>query len=359
MSPLPRLPLFLSLGLLAGLCTQLCTQRAMAQAAPPGGLPNAILNATATTPAIDQAIQGFVAAHVGVLTSTTATPAQQSASRKILNSQLRVGVNALAPPINRSYADALNQQALQVFKTADVRAKLNVAIVVAAVAEQAGNTSLEGAVMALLKKEGKDEAAIRIWGMKAAKGVLPPLIQIGRHGALMDQVTAVAKANIADGGMVQDAYQAMTGDPAAAGVVLKPLMDLLGARMALYAQKFPEEAIVDMMPFSYLMDGKVFAAFTPQQQTQVMEACAILMAHAANESKTRPGTQLTEILTLGTAYVYVTASNAGLTELTAKAKVANQNVKNAGQANMGPVVGPFLDDIKKVPQYSKISVPPV
>lgn len=201
----------------------------------------------------------------------------------------------MSPAYASAYCQKLNASLLPIFKNANsFHVKLNIAIIAARVANDAHDPSLEPLVQAILdeKHEG-----LRLWGTRAAAGIMPGLMRVAGHKALLDKVLRVANqpanadAPFVSGKIIGAAFDCLTPDnvnAAILGIVLKPLMNMAQKRVNEYVTDLPREPSIDQKPFVFLTQAGVYGGLTPAQRLQVMQMMQDLIVHSAVRSAQFP-----------------------------------------------------------------------
>jgi hypothetical protein len=209
-----------------------------------GAIPPAIKNATIIDAGGETQIKTFVAAQLGQFrqANTDAVPK----AREALVAEAKGGSAAYLA----KYGEILNAEILNVLGTVkDMKARLNAAIVIARVAEIANNTKLERSVLALLDKAQPE--ALKLWGMRAARPLLPELIKVNGEKPLIEAVMGTVKQFPDNGPLAEDAYDALNPRNAAAKAiptVVDALLDLTAWRIDIYKNGLPGQGGKTLLP---------------------------------------------------------------------------------------------------------------
>ena len=229
------------------------------------GLPTTVV--TSLNPPADT-INQYIAQAMIELKSPDA--AKQQAGRDALVNFVAPAPNPPepSPSFKLAYSQALNAQLASVASSQDLRTRLNAAIAAAKVAEKNDNEKLVPTITALLNDKSE---AVALWGMKAAKFVIPR----GADGArLIGQVVDAAKRYPSS---TTVAYQALVSGPAPTPALIDALHNLMKSRIDLYQKDIPADPVAEYLAMLQLVDTKWWGAQNPAQQQKTIE----LMTHLA------------------------------------------------------------------------------
>jgi len=222
---------------------------------PVGGLSSAVKNATIIDAAADAQIKSFITEQLGKFREVNTDGVNKN--RETLISEAKGGSAAFLA----KYAEVLNADILGILKDVkDAKARLNAAIIVARVADIANNTKLEKSVLVLLDKNQPE--AMRIWGMRAARPVLPELVKVNGEKPMIEAIIATVKQFPANGPMTEDAYDALTPRNAqakAVPIIVDSLLDLTAWRIEIYKNGLPGEGAKTLLPDLPEADSTPFA----------------------------------------------------------------------------------------------------
>lgn len=251
------------------------------QASMPSGARSAA-DATSFKPAIDQ----FVKQQVDRLNDTK-TPGNIHQARVLIEAQ--IGGNP-TPSFLQVYAASINTNIQPLANAKDLVTRLNAAIIVAHVAERAKNAELAPAAAKFMNDP---HDAVALWGVKAAKQIIPVILNAG--GVAQDPLTPnllnVVKKNWFSGAIAYEAYDALrlnTADPPGPGVPVPPgqfppaapaaiksaanaMLGLLAFRAEMYGKGVPPTPSAETVSFNFLGQRKVWQQLTPAQQVQLMQ----------------------------------------------------------------------------------------
>jgi hypothetical protein len=349
-------------GLVVGLiCLPFLQRRGLAQA---GG--------AARPPAFDPSsatsIQKFIDGQVGVMTSKGASAAAQESARDAIADTPRPtagagGGDPTPVPYAALYATALNSAVVGVLKDSaiDVRAKLNLAIAVARVAEHTQSANLAPAVQALMSDK---HPALQLWGLKSVRPILPGLLATGAAGPIIGQVQGVAKQHPKDTAIAQECYEALSAP--ARGMTQAALKPVVGAMLALAQgrasqygpDQSPEDPAVDVTAINYLMSPHTWPVLAAQDQQAAMQLIVDLITNAARRSKADRAhyDQYKEVVLRGADGVWVVANLIKDADLTSIAGSARQ-ILGGQNPDLEVAIQRLVPAIKAVPQFNNIKVP--
>jgi hypothetical protein len=205
-----------------------------------------------------------------------ADSAKRSSARDTLTGEVN------APNINPEfldiYAQELNTQLKPLVDPGqqDVKIRLNAAIVVAKVAEKAGNARLAEITEILLND--KSDAVVN-WGLKAARYVLPQVLASG--GPQSKGLIKAIRARAGDPVLLPLVYEALSIDfqnnrnaPQFAKMVAGAAPEVTGGlreRVDLMTKQAPPDPTVDAAGMNFLAATHVWANESPQQQLDTVQ----------------------------------------------------------------------------------------
>jgi hypothetical protein len=249
-----------------------------------GGLPTTVKNATTIDAAAEGQIKTFIGNQLGKFreVNTDAVPK----GREAIIAEAKGGSAAFLA----KYAEVVNVEIIDILKNVkDMRARLNAAIVVARVAELANNTKLEKAVLALLEKNQPE--ALKLWGMRAARPLLPELVKVNGEKPLIEAVLNTVKQFPENGPLAEDAYDALNPRNATAKAVptiVESLLDLTAFRIEIYKNGIagqggktllPDLPDADSTPFNNIFNQGVWTNLDKAKKQDVRSmqlACELL-----------------------------------------------------------------------------------
>ncbi|HEV8603849.1 MAG TPA: hypothetical protein VGQ99_00700 [Tepidisphaeraceae bacterium] len=332
-----------------------------------GAIPAAVKSASVMDAGGETQIKAFIGEQVGKFRELNTEGIPKS--REVLVAEAKGG----SPAYLAKYAEVLNGEILNVLKDVkDMRGRLNAAIVVARVAEIANNTKLEKSVLALLDK-GQPEA-LKLWGMRAARSVLPELVKVNGEKPLIEAVIATAKQFPTNGPLAQDAYDALNprNVPAkSVPAIVDPLLDLLVWRLEIYKNGVPgsktlvpDDPLADATPIANVLHPDAWKNLdrTKKQDVRVMQlACEMFVLSATrgdDGAYQKYREQLKDSIVKMSASLYVTASVMNEEKLKDAAGVVNKGA--SGQAvNLVSLVMPLCEQISHVKGFEEVKPPQI
>jgi hypothetical protein len=269
---------------------------ARAQAPSLGNVPNDIKNATDISPHKAQ-IQTFLINATNQLKSENAV--DQTKARQAIENEAKVPGQEFAPP---AYLDAYTQildGLLQKLATdPSARVRLNAGIAAANVAQVApASDHLKNTALVLVND--KNDAVV-LWGVKAAKSIIPAQLSGPRPDLkLVDAVVQAVQNHpkgVVAGGIVTEAYDALTLNiinkptefakfPAAAKLKLIPsVLKLMQARIQQYRRGVPPFPQAEAVGARFLTDPNVWP-LSPKDQPAVMQTLSDIIALAGKQAQ--------------------------------------------------------------------------
>src|SRR4051812_5063728 len=333
-----------------------------------GGLSTAIKNSPIIDAAGEAQIKAFVGEQVGKFreASTDGVPK----AREALIAEARGGSAAFYV----KYGEMLNAEMLSVLKDVkDIRVRLNAAIVIARVAEIATNTKLEKAVLALLDK-GQPEA-LKLWGMRAARPLLPELIKVNGEKPLIDAIIATVKQFPENGPLAEDAYDALNprnAAPKSVPTIVDPLLDLTAWRIDIYKNGLPGQGNktlvpdlpdADSTPFVNILNQGVWNNLdkSKKQDVRTMQLACDLLHWSAVRGETPAyrayRDQLQGLISKVAGGIYVAASVMNEANVVNLAKAVSSGALQSS-VNLETLVTPLCQDLPKMKGFEGIVLPP-
>ena len=238
-------------------------------------------------------IHDTVAAEVVELGGTD--PVKRSKAREALCVEVNAPGNApYSGTFLDLYAQEINTQLKDLATNADPKIRLNVAIVVARVAEKVDSSRLFDVTDILLND--KSDAIVN-WALKAARYVVPPALQAGMQ-AQQQKLLADIKAQAAKPALLSLVYEALslnyTAPSAAKGnapgwnkmvqQALPEILDLMKSRTAIYLKQVPPEPTAEERAVGFLTSPQVLKQVTAPQQVQIVQALSDLLNLSAHRA---------------------------------------------------------------------------
>ena len=252
-----------------------------------GQLTNAIKQAPDIAPH-RQTIQSYIDTHVKTLAG------EDDEKRGTARERLIEGVSSdspLSPVYLDFYAGALNKALLPLAKHENMHVRLNAAVAAAKVAQKAENARLVEAAIAFMNDKS---GAVALWGVKAARYMLPGIVQQGEKNQLTPAMFQAVQRSITSP-IVVEVYDALAmnvfdpaqkPNPAALKVTIPEMVRVLRHRVGMYRfPPGPPEPSVDNVAAEFLLYTPVWQQMTPAQRTEVMQTIADLIGFAGQHAE--------------------------------------------------------------------------
>src|SRR5438045_7902411 len=211
---------------------------------PAGGLSTAIKNSPMVDTAAEAQIKAFVSEQSAKFREVDAK--DLSKARESLVNEAK----GASPAFMAKYSEVLNAEMLTVLKDVkDIRVKLNAAIVIARISDAAASPKLEKAVLALLDKAQPE--ALKLWGMRAARPLLPELVKVNGEKPLIEAIIATVKQFPENGPLAEDAYDALNprnAPPKQIPTIVDALLNLVEWRIGIYEKGLPGDGEKMLVP---------------------------------------------------------------------------------------------------------------
>jgi len=189
---------------------------------------------------------------------------------------------ALGDPCSPVYLDEysgeLNAALMPLLRgrTLPVRVRLNLAIAMYKIADNAQNGRLAPAAVELLKDQRDD---VCLWGMKVAEKVIVSDVQTnGVNSSVLRAILPAAQAHSLNGSIVKEAYTALTppnqNDPGFLGMVtnaIPELLKLFKLRVDMYDTALPDEPEAEKQASYALTTKAVWGALVQPDKERVMQ----------------------------------------------------------------------------------------
>lgn len=360
--------------LILGFCAAFARAQVPAPAPAPGpavslggGIPQTVKAATIIDAAADAQIKQFITAELEKFRAVNTD--QVPKARESIISEAKGGSAAYLA----KYAEFVNTQVLEILKDVkDMRAKLNAAIVVARVAEIANNTKLEKSVLALLEKTQPE--ALKLWGMRAARPLLPELVKVNGEKPLIDAILNTVKQFPENGPLAEDAYEALNprnANPKAVPTIVDALLDLTAFRIGIYQNGLPGQGAkvllpdlpdADSTPFNNIFNQGVWLSLdkAKKQDVRSMQLACDLLHWSAIRGETpayrQYRDQLQRSISLVAASIYVAATVMNETTCANAAKVLN-NAATQQSVDLVAAVAPVCAEIPKMKGFESVHPP--
>lgn len=253
-------------------------------------LPPDVRNTT-NAAAVKPKIQEFLGPQIAKLSGADA--AEQSAAKDAIIAEVQSG--AAGKPSDfffDAYCEALDAAFKPLLKSTDPRVRLNLAVISARVAERAPSTRLLPTVTALL---GDDNEAVALWAVKAAKPLLPTVLNVpavAKGNTLIPAVVAAAGKFVNSGPLVQSAYSALSIEQAETAVkraawkdavplAAKGIQDIISKRIEVYVKDgVPQMPSIETSPLTFLTQNSVWPNQPSDVQAQTVQVISNLISVA-------------------------------------------------------------------------------
>lgn len=200
--------------------------------------------------------------------------AVRQAREALVERTSKPGTADLSVAFGTRFAEAVNTEALALLaRSKAIRTQLNVAIIVARIAENTRSAKLEPVILKLL--DDAQSEVIKLWGVRAGRSIIPSLIPLNAEAKVVDGIMRAVKAHPV-GAMTQEGYAALTSeaDSKVAVKVVQPLLALVRARAAVMTSKLPEEPGAEGPVFVYLTNPKVWNELPQAQRVEIIQLMA-------------------------------------------------------------------------------------
>jgi hypothetical protein len=264
-----------------------------------------VTDAMKTAPNVDAgAIQRFVDAAAKNLTLEDAD--KQAKAREDLSNGVTLpsgNTTPLSPVYADAYAGAVAKALMPLTTHEEMRVRLNAAIVNARVAERAGNTRLKDVTIKFINDK---TSAVALWGVKAARGMLPAILA-GANPANDPLLAAMVQAvqRFGFGPIVTEVYEALslnviTANPKPPANVIKGavpvMMQVYRTRVDAYGGGIPPDPGIDNTAAEFFGFSTVWQLLTPPQRTDAVQAMVDLLSLAAQHAALMEGDERQPLL---------------------------------------------------------------
>jgi len=284
-------------------------------------------------------------------------PAVQQSAREAIVLDSR-GAGELKAPFINCYAEAMIREIMSpaIANAKSMRVRLNAAIALAKVGESIKSAKLESAVLMYL---GENQPyALRLWGVSAAKGILPEVVKVNAGQKLMGAIVAAVTKH-PTGAMAAEAYDTLQVRDAN---VISVLLDVLAFRIGLYKKGLPEDPNTEVGVFTFLVqDGVWNGTLSAAHRLKVMQAfCDVLVLAAYQGDAQPPGPgpreQLQDVVMGAVRALVVAAKHQRDPDLESVATVAERAARISG-ANLGAAVKDLPAAIRKAKGFESVVEP--
>lgn len=318
-------------------------------------------NAQQHAPAITQYVDALIKT-IGGDNAKAASDARRELCEQAVN---KPGGVLKSASFQLVYADIVGKAIQPMLKSEKVEERLNAAIILCQIADATKSLSLQGAIQTAMADPSE---AVALWGVKAARAMLPTLLGGGLSATnekLTTGIVDAVKKHPTSGAIAQDAYRALdvsgVANMPAAGVTKAAgaMNDLLAFRVELYTKGLPPDLQADRDPtlFLWTIVGKhpTTAPASVQNLTNLMGVCAQRYLEAPN-GEVRDRLRKVGESAAGSLIVIFTTLNH-------QEPVDEHNpLKNWGIGNpaqLMPNITAAVAATRKVPTFAGIKDPPI
>jgi hypothetical protein len=342
-----------------------------------GGIPQAAKDATSLSAADRTAIQTFVNTQVQRLTSPEALAV--STAREALVNEIPTDRNGKAkctPTFADFYAESLNTAILKLLPQLKDVGRLNASIVVARIAEPANSSQLKDAAAKLVADQYQPAV---LWGLRAAKFVLPPVLSspiLSNDVTLRDAIpksVALNDKGVLAGDIAREAYDALTLDssnpnsriqitPQMFAGVVPQVHKLLRQRVDAYRLGIPANPDADQIGVNFLINPSRWPNLTKPQKLETVQLLSDMLTLAADQAAAAKNPTLqAQVSTAVDRIAQSIAIVAGYADVNAPAVVTAANAvaaKGVAAAQKAQLARQVLPALKQVKDFAGLKNPP-
>lgn len=352
-------------------CSILLLLRFIAYSSALGAILPAEVRTTTNSQAYREAIRNFIDQQVGMLVGADA--AAQSAARQTLVAEVQGGSaeqTRPSPVFLDVYSELLCNSLKPHVQNPDPRIRLNVAIVAAKVAEQAGNARLEPVILDLLKDPSE---AVTLWAVKGCKYLFPTILSnptVQQDDPLLPAFLQAVQRNLQSGAIVQSAYEALRADQVsglstanweqAASAMVEAMHTLLEIRLADFRKQVPPLSTAEPTATTCLVDARVWRIQTPAQRLRTVQIAADLMSLASQHWSAVDAVRradLAELISKSAGGIWVVGNMMGST----KVKQAVEGIRlnpTTPAVQVSARVQTIREAIRTMPGFADLKPPP-
>ncbi len=327
-----------------------------------------IRSASSISSAQQQSIEEAIKADMALLTS--ADPAKQQQARDSLSDAMRDQGQMVASAVfKRIYATALNQALADIPEKAEIRIRLNAAIVTARAAQLAANTQLARAAIRFMNDP---EMPVSLWGLKAARWILPyeaATILFSADDELLKAIPAAALRN-PTGPMLEEAYEALSLQLANPDVAVKPaqgsiqivvpiVQDLIQKRTQLAINAKIDSALAETRGTNFLANPEVYRAQNAAARLRTAQVLADYLSTLGGKlgGSDDRGTLILVIQDAARA-AYVVGLNEGNKSIETAATALTRIRNDVSDAEIVAMIDTLRQAIASSPTFAGLQPPP-
>ena len=275
-----------------------------------------------------------------------------------------------SPAYFDAYTQSVDKAVTPLAANPDMRVRLNAAIVIARVAEKANNDRLATAAIKFMNDK---QPAVALWGVKAARPMLPAVLSLaGGQKPLAPALAQTVQRHALLSSIISEVYEALTLNlfnlpsgqrpaPATIKGAIPVMLRVFRMRVDGYTGGLPVDPSVDNIPAEWLSFQPVWSQMTPAQQLETVQAISDLLGLLGQHAEVMSGDERAPLLPVfrrtGKAIQVIGDSN-NLPQVSAAAKA----VQNISAGTEGSDVRKATDGVaaalKAAPQFASIKDPP-
>jgi len=216
--------------------------------------------------------------------------------------------------------------------------------------------------------------AVRLWALRAAKYVLPAVLQANPAGGntLINGIVTAGQSDPA-GTLMSDAYEALSLNftdttkytqpqlTAMVGATVPVLLKTAGDRANIYKTGVPPTPAAEKPALTILTTSNVWKAQTPTQQVQTVQLLSDLLSLAANRATALQGPDREQVLLLVQhvgRVIWVAGANVGDNNVKAITPALTAIGPNSTNDKILAAVAPVYPALIKVKGWEKLTPPP-
>ena len=324
-----------------------------------------------------QTIDQFVNDNIKKLSGEDAG-AQGDARDALVGAAVLSGTAALAggggqqpsPAYLDAYTQALDRALTPLANHPDMRVRLNAAIVTAKVADKANNDRLANAAIKFMNDK---QPAVALWGVKAARPMLPTVLNIaGGQNPLAPALAQTVQRHALLANIITEVYDALTLNlfnvpsgqrppPTTIRAAVPVMLRVYRMRVDGYAGGLPPDPSVDNIPAEWLAFQPVWSQMTPAQQLAAVQTIddllGLLGQHAELMSEDERTPMLPVFRRTGKALQAIADAN-NLPQVSAAAKVLQNVTTGTDGGDVRKATVALVDALKKAPQFATLKPAP-
>jgi hypothetical protein len=236
---------------------------------------------------------------------TSDDPEKQAAGRDALVAGITLAdaTAQASPQYLDAYAAAVAKAINPLTQHEEMRVRLNAAIANARVAEKAGNTRLADVTVKFINDK---TSAVSLWGVKAARSMLPAALNKGGKDPLVEAVVGAVQRFMV-GPIINEVYEALALNvfgtqvrppPAVIKAAVPHMLRVYRVRVDAYGAAVPPDPSIDNTAAEFLSYATVWQQMTPAQRTEAIQAMSDLVSYAGQYAQLMEGEERTGLLSV-------------------------------------------------------------